>query len=121
MRDTDVQRVLEQIQLASWYRECEWEVQEVTAWIYPDGWSRADVNGPTARFRIVYNEPDVETGETKWQYARWWYVEPDFSEENLIKTAWLALTVSDEHRRREGFTVNGKRIFSPHTSIMKGK
>lgn len=128
MQAEDVREILSTIQLPTWYREVEWHTEPVHGFCFPpivpavqlDNFlfKRADmVDGPTARFRIEYMEPDVDTGALERQYARWWYVEPDWNAEAVIKTAWLALVVSDEHRRREAFSVNGQLIFEPHKKL----
>lgn len=109
----NVKAVLSQIKLAPWYRNVEWEIQPITCI------TETGLEGPYARFRIVYDEPDVVTGIIDSQYARWWYIEAGMTNEALIKSAWLALTVSDEHRRRESFSVAGRRVFDPHKPIFK--
>ena len=108
-------KVLESIRLADWYRKGEWFSQ----FIRGNERDIAEGIANVGRFRIQYVEADNETGEVQMQYGRWWYVEADFSEEALIKTAWLAVAVSDEHRRREGFLVNEFRTFDPHAPLRK--
>lgn len=114
-----VQDVLKGITLAPWYRECAWKVQALDPGhaYMPEARTYIVGTGPVARFRIEYLEPDTETGIVERQHARWWYVEPHMTRDDIIKTAWLALTVSDEHRRREGFQVDGVRIFNPHNPL----
>lgn len=71
------------------------------------------------RFRIKYTEIDSQYEQfEEEQFSRWWYIERDMDEEAVVKTAWLALTVSDEHARREWFKVDDRRIFSPHNRIL---
>ena len=69
------------------------------------------------KFRITYYEPDTDTGQPEKQHGRWWYVEDHWSHDDLVKTCWLAITISDEHRRREWFKVNGVAVFNPHQSL----
>ncbi len=108
----DVKAILAGIALPDWYRNIRWGVEALP---FPPGgrW-------PPVRFRIEYDEPDVETGQMETQRARWWYVEPDFDEERVVKAAWLALRISDEHRQREAFTYKGRRPMDPHRSIIEG-
>lgn len=108
----DVKRTLSKVEIAAWYRNVEWNVQDFR-------YSVADGPNIIARFRIEYDEPDVDTGKMERQLARWWYVDEQFTEESLIKSAWAALTMSDEHRRREAFIFEGQRIFSPHNPLSK--
>lgn len=102
------EQVLSAITLAPWYREAAFTVE------FND---KAGHAWAPVRFRIEYMEPDTVTGTPELQCGRWWYVETDFSDEAILKTAWAALTMSDEHRRREGFMHNGHRIFDPHKKV----
>lgn len=112
MLGKDIRAVLDRIKLG---RGRRLEVQDTTTFATP------------IRFRITYIEADADNyANFPWdenpvveaQYGRWWYIERDMSEEAIIKTAWLALTVSDEHARREWFRVDGVQIFSPHNRIL---
>lgn len=105
-----VEHDLSLITLAPWYREAAFKVEITSTTHHPSTWA-------PVRFRIEYMEPDTVTGTPELQRGRWWYVEHDFSDEAIIKTAWAALTMSDEHRRREGFAFNGHRIFDPHKKV----
>jgi hypothetical protein len=72
---------------------------------------------PKIRFRVEYMEPDADTGDPELQCGRWWYVEDYFTKQDIVKAAWAALTMSDEHRRREGFRYKNAQVFSPHNAV----
>lgn len=104
--------IIQDCKLAPWYRAGEWGY-ETLEWGFPEY--------PIARFRIEYDEVDSDDGKTmQRQLGRWWYIEPDFTREAIIKAAYLAITVSDEHRRREGFLYNKATPFNPHTHLYIG-
>lgn len=117
MDEARVKQILSTIQAN--HRRVEWKVEGVHGSFITSGLILLeDVEDlPVARFRIEYNERDVETHVMERQLARWWYVDRTFTTEAVIKAAWLALRTSDEHRQREGFVVNGQRIFNPHKPL----
>lgn len=116
MLAVDVKRIINKIKLATFYREgeCFWEFEPVDWWHLG---SNLD-NAPIARFRFCYYESDTETGVSEVQRARWWYVEDTMDEEAIVRTAWMALGVSDEHRRREAFKYDGRMVFNPHAKLI---
>lgn len=87
----------------------------------PDGpynWKVTDMGYTGVKFQLVYIEPDSETGQPELQETRPWYFEnDDFTFEEVVKTAWACITMSDEHRRREWLLVDGKMLFSPHNPL----
>lgn len=93
---------------APWYREGYWATEALPF----------NTGLPRTRFRLEYMEQDADDPDRfDLQCGRWWYVEQDMDAEALLKTAWLAVTVSDEHRRREGFEFKGQRPFNPHSRL----
>ncbi len=60
--------------------------------------------------------PDTETGINATQTGRKWYVSPFATEEEVVKTWWLATEVACRHEAMEDFKLDGVSIFHPHTS-----
>lgn len=86
-----------------------------------------EVSFPGYRFRVgriagaflqvVYDEPDVESGEPTKQHGRKWYVSGNATRGEIIQTAFKAVMTSHEHRVREHFTWRGARPFGPHFDL----
>lgn len=86
-----------------------------------------EVSFPGYRFRVgriagaflqvVYDEPDVESGEPTKQHGRKWYVSGNATRGEIIQTAFKAVMTSHEHRVREHFTWRGARLFGPHFDL----
>lgn len=50
------------------------------------------------------------------QTGRKWYVSPHATEEEVVKTCWLAAEIACRHEAMEDFKFDGVSIFHPHTS-----
>lgn len=60
--------------------------------------------------------PDTDTAILATQTGRKWYVSPHATEEEVVKTCWLAAEIACRHEAMEGFKLDGVSIFHPHTS-----
>lgn len=61
--------------------------------------------------------PCVNTGERKLQESRKWDI-TGFDEEAIVKTAFAAAKMAEEHECAENFNYQGRRIFDPHRSLL---
>lgn len=59
---------------------------------------------------------NVNGGPAVWQRGRDWYV-AGMSEDAIIKTAYAAIKMAEEHELMENFRVDGVMVFNPHTPI----
>jgi hypothetical protein len=70
--------------------------------------------------QIEYDEADIDdlsdSGALEVQQGRKWFVGAHVSESEVIQTMLKAALASAEHRTREWFLVDGKRIYGPHMS-----
>ena len=62
---------------------------------------------------------DIETHKPTWHRGRKWYLDSQTSIDDVIRTAFKAIATWQEHELREHFLVDGKSIFSPHSSILE--
>jgi hypothetical protein len=66
---------------------------------------------------VVYNEPDVATGNMAVQTGRRWVIETHWNEAQILQTAFKAVLTSLEHRAREHFTYKKLAVLNPHNSL----
>jgi Nucleoside 2-deoxyribosyltransferase like len=66
---------------------------------------------------IHYVDADVETGTPAEQRGRRWYIPPEASASDVVRTAFKAVVTSQEHIARELFTYRGARVFGPHCDV----
>lgn len=52
--------------------------------------------------------------EQEWR-GRKWYLSEHMLDDEVVKTAFAAFRAAVEHEVMEGFTVQGIRVFNPHT------
>lgn len=52
------------------------------------------------------------------QYGRKWYISEHMVDSEIIQTALLATLTFEEHEARENLTFDGRRLYSPHRSIV---
>lgn len=65
----------------------------------------------------TYMEKDIVTGKNELQATRKWVIEPEWTKSQIVQTALKCILTSHEHRVRESFKFEGKRVFSPHFNI----
>lgn len=61
--------------------------------------------------------PCVNTGIVSIQHSREWVV-TDMDEEGIVKTAFAAAKMAEEHECAENFNYKGRRIFDPHRKLL---
>ncbi len=64
-----------------------------------------------------YPEADIVTKQPSAQYSRKWLLSPQMTKSELVQTAFKLCMTSMEHRTREHFLYNGKRVFGPHFDV----
>ena len=64
-----------------------------------------------------YDEPDTYTGEPATQWTRKWLLSPYMTDSEIVQTAFKLCLTSMEHRTRESFKYQGRRIFGPHFDV----
>jgi hypothetical protein len=87
---------------------------------YPDYTFIAETDGRGEMYlRASYLEPDILTpnGPAVTQLTRRWFIHPNMTKSELIQTAFKCIMTSMEHRVREHFLYNGRRVFGPHFNI----
>jgi len=67
--------------------------------------------------QATYKERDIVSGEIETQYTRRWFLSPEMVKSEIIATCFKCIITSMEHRTREHFTYNGRRIYGPHFDV----
>lgn len=80
-------------------------------------WIRVEKDplGERVFLQIQYNAPCNKTGVLQQWGGRKWYLSSHMTEDEVIKTAWVAYKSCIEHEIMETFKVDGKILFNPHT------
>lgn len=66
--------------------------------------------------QITYKAPCGKTNKTEEWRSRKWYLSEHMTDDEIIKTAYLAFEIAVKHEILEGFKVNGKSLFNPHVN-----
>lgn len=75
------------------------------------------ISGSRIFIQVVYSAPCSSTGmEEEWK-GRKWYLSEYMTDDEIVKTAWLAFEIAVRHELLEGFKVDSKKLFNPHTSF----
>lgn len=93
----------------------------------PFGWTLQLTTDPKSdpvdpRFWLHVHAKEDKCARTGVPYewsGREWILEPDWSDSQIIRTAWLATRAAVEHELFEYFTYNGTPLFDPHTNLPK--
>lgn len=64
--------------------------------------------------QVVYDAPCTKTGEVQEWHGRKWYLSKHMTEDEIIKTAYVAFEAAVKHEIMEGFKVAGTVLFNPH-------
>lgn len=56
----------------------------------------------------------IKTGRTEWQKGRWYFISEHSTDDEILRTAFLAVKVFEEHEINETFLVDGERFLNPH-------
>lgn len=67
--------------------------------------------------QVAFTAPDVRTGEPSEQRGRKWYLSTHMTDSEIVQTVYAAISMAEEHERREDFWLDGKRIFGPHWNV----
>lgn len=67
--------------------------------------------------QVSFPESDTETGKDVICKGRKWYVSSWATQEEIVKTCWLAVEIATRHEAMEAFTYAGLSIFHPHTGL----
>lgn len=65
--------------------------------------------------QITYRAKCSKTGKEESWKGRKWYLTQYMTDDEIVKTAWCAFRAAIEHEMMEGFLVDGKPLFNPHT------
>jgi len=65
----------------------------------------------------VWSAPCVNGGNVSIQHSREWVVTA-CDEEAIVKTAFAAAKMAEEHECAENFNYKGRRIFDPHRKLL---
>ncbi len=69
--------------------------------------------------QVIYEAPCVKTGGLQIFHGRKFYLSDHMTEDEIVKTAYLAFKLAVEHEIMEGFKVDGKVLFNPHVSYQE--
>jgi hypothetical protein len=58
----------------------------------------------------------TKSNQTKNWHGRKWYLSRHMTDDEIIKTAFAAFEGAVKHEVLEGFRINGKALFNPHTN-----
>lgn len=65
--------------------------------------------------QCLYYAPCTISGEHKAWKGRKWYLSDHMTEDEVVKTCYVAFKMTVEHEVMEGFKLDGQRVFNPHT------
>lgn len=70
---------------------------------------------------MSYQEHDAndreKSGAVEWQTTRRWFVEPEWTQDEVLRTVRKCALGSAEHRIGEFLTFEGERIYDPHRKL----
>ncbi len=69
--------------------------------------------------QIRYDAPCTKTGEMAEFRGRKWYLSEHMTDDEIVKTAWLAFETAVRHELLEGFRMANVPVFNPHTPFDK--
>jgi hypothetical protein len=75
------------------------------------------VGEPRVYLKVVCMAADRNTGQQELQHGRKWYLSEHMPDDEIIKTAFAAYDRFIDHEAKEGFKIDGKPIFNPHTDF----
>lgn len=99
---------------AAYQRFCEWVGQvEFLNYVFFVTYSHRG----ELYMRAKYAEDDTYTGEPAMQFTRRWALTPPMTKSEFIQTCFKCALTSMEHRTREGFKYQGRRVYGPHFDV----
>lgn len=72
---------------------------------------------PRVYLKVVCMAADRDTGQQELQHGRKWYLSEFMPDDEIIKTAFAAYDRFIDHEAKEGFKIDGKPVFNPHTDF----
>lgn len=60
----------------------------------------------------------VLSGQNAWHSARGWPVPTGATEEEIVRIAFAAAKMAEEHECAEHFNYKGRRVFDPHKAVL---
>lgn len=74
-----------------------------------------DNENPSGRIflQVTYEAPCTKTGELKVWSGRKWYLSKYMTDDEVVKTAYVAFESAIKHETMEGFKVDGIILFNP--------
>lgn len=67
--------------------------------------------------QIRFLAPDVLTGQPAMQHCRKWYISLHSTDNEVIRTCFLAVQTAEAHELAENFQYRGVRVANPHLDI----
>lgn len=64
---------------------------------------------------MSYTATCIKTGKQELYKGRKWYLSPYMTEDEVVKTIYLAFEVAVKHEILEGFKMDDTPLFNPHT------
>lgn len=74
-------------------------------------------SGDRIYIQLVYGAVDSRTKQFGVFKSRKWYLSEHMTDDEIIKTAYLALETAVKHEILEGFKIDGHSIFNPHINF----
>jgi hypothetical protein len=71
--------------------------------------------GNRVYIQVSYNAKCTKTGKSEVWHGRKFYLSDHMTDDEIIKTAYVAFKMAVEHEVMEGFKVNNTVLFNPHT------
>jgi hypothetical protein len=71
--------------------------------------------GNRVYIQVSYNTECTKTGKSEVWHGRKFYLSDHMTDDEIIKTAYVAFKMAVEHEVMEGFKVNNTVLFNPHT------
>lgn len=81
-------------------------------------WHDTKTNETSCLIRVKFTAHDNDNPNNREaQYGRWWVLPDNFTESDIIRTAWKAIECAVIHEAQEQFTYNGARVMDPHRDL----
>jgi len=71
---------------------------------------------PRVYIQAIYESPCQKTGEVSEWKGRKHYLSDYMTDDEVVKTAYVAVKMAVEHEVMEGFKFDGKTVFNPHVN-----
>lgn len=67
--------------------------------------------------QVAFTAPCTKTGKIENWKGRKYYLSDYMTQDEIVKTAYVAFKSAVEHEAMEGFKVDGKIVFNPHVNF----